>query len=181
MRKLITTGLALLLIMAGGCSRPLSSEQKSELSKAVVEAHLDTLQAWYDRHGHPADSAEYRRVILLKGDYINERVSESIHKGLELPFVALRTDSTEVDYTHGTAQTSEGKSIRYTDNIRDHKTGLPAREVLVDSIRGIAPGKATLHLYEADNAGGHYQALKWWMVRRDESWQVDSVSTMWIN
>ena len=181
MRKLFTTGLALLLIVAGGCSRPLSSEQKSELSEAVVGAHLDTLQALVRSSGRSADSAEYRRVILLKGDYINERVSESIRKGLEFPFATLRTDSTDVDYTHETAQASEGKSFRYTDDIRDQKTGLPVRVVLVDSIRGIAPGKATLHLYEADNAGRHYQGLKWWMVRGDEAWQVDSMSTIWIN
>lgn len=181
MRKVLTTGLALLLIVAGGCSWPLSSKQKSELSKAVVEAHLDTLQAWYDRHGRPADSAAYRRVILLRGACINERVSESIRKGLEPPFVALRTDSTEVDYTHETALTSEGKSFRYTDDVRDQKTGLPVREIVVDSIPGTAPGGASLHLYEADNAGGHYQGLTWWMVRRDEVWTVDSVRTLWIN
>lgn len=181
MQKLFATSLALLLIVAGGCSRPLSSEQKSELSRAVVEAHLDTLEAWYERHGRPADSAEYRRVVLLRGAYVNERVSKSIRKGLEFPIVALRTDSTAVDYTHETAQTSEGKSFRYTDDVRDQKTGLPVREVFVDSIRGIAPGKATLHLYEADNAGGHYQGLKWWMVQRDDAWTVDSVRTLWIN
>lgn len=178
MRKQLITGLALLLLTAGACSWPMSNEQKSELSEAVVKAHLDTLQMWYEQKGRPD---EYRRVVLLKGSHINRRTAENIRESIELPFAALRTDSTEVEYTHETAQTSEGKSFQYTDDVRDKKTGLPVLEVIVDSIRGTAPGQATLHLYEADNAGVHYQGLKWWMTKRDGKWVADSVRTLWIN
>ena len=161
-----------------GCSWPLTDQHESELTVAVVKAHLDTLNAWFIRADRPA---EYRRAILLQGSTVTETVADAIRKDLKIPYLAIRTDSSEIDYTYGSARNSEGKEFQYTDTVRDRETGLPVLTIYVDSIRGTAPGRATLHLYEADVEGTHYQGLQWWFHRSGGAWLPDSVHMLWIN
>ena len=178
MRPYYQIYLLLFLLLINSCALFVSDEQRAEITKVAFKAHFDSLYAWYDIH--PPNEG-FMRVIFLQSKYLNDNVVAEISEKLYPNFIALRTDSSDINWIYDTAITSEGKEFTYTKDILDHNTGLPVYIVVIDSIKVRTPRVVSLHLYTADNRGRHYQGSKWWLSKIGGNWKPDSTYVMWEN
>jgi hypothetical protein len=155
----------------------VSNEQRSEVTRIAVETHLESIYSYYDNN----PDEDYQRILLIEGEYINEYVIEKVKEELRSPFIELRTDTTHFQTIYSTAKTNEGRVFSYTDQMLDKETGIPVYWIKVDSLRIKSPNQVSLHLYEADIKGVHFQGLEWWFSKKNGYWEADSVYTIWIN
>lgn len=173
--------VALICLALGGCSWPVSRSTKMQITETILLDHLDSIYAWHSGTAtlDPVVRAMlFRRVILLSGTHEMKGVAARIRGTLRPPFVAIRTDTTELKTWIDTAYSASGTLLE-KHNVRDRATGLPVYFMGVDSIRGTGPSKATANLVVYDQSVGDVTGSRWFLTKRDGQWRPDSSYSTW--